>query len=406
MTQTNPHPLKQTPLHGWHSANGARMVPFAGYDMPVQYPNGIIKEHLATRTGAGLFDVSHMGRFRVRGRNAGRLLGQVLSGHVAALDVGQAQYGFLATADGGAVDDTYLYRIAGDDYLLVVNASNREKDWQWINEHSNGDADISDDSERLAMIALQGPNSQSILASLTDESSLPAGTRNTVAECDLLGQSTLVARTGYTGESMCFELFPSADAVAPLWAELVARGATAVGLGARDSLRLQAGLPLYGHELGDDRDGHPIPIFANALARFGVRAPGNGEFIGRAALDAQREEFDRIRNGEMEHGFSPQRLTHQVQPVVVLEGRRPLRAGHTVFAEDTPVGYLTSGAVVPVIGDAHPDSDATVEHSLRPVGLALIEAQYRFRKSEHTLLEARDDRGKGSAIKVVARLPR
>jgi len=394
----------RTPLYAWHVARGARMVPFAGYSMPVHYPTGIIAEHLATRRGAGLFDVSHMGRLRVRGAGAGGFLARALTCNVAALQPGEAAYGFIATESGGAVDDAYLYMLGESDYLLVVNAANRAKDRAWLDAMLGDGAMLEDHSDALAMISLQGPASQSILESMTNAAGLPENKRNRLATCSIAGQQVIVARTGYTGEPVCFELFAPADASPMLWQRLVEAGATPAGLGARDSLRLEAGLPLYGHELGEGPDGREIPVFAIALARFAVRRGGG--YTGHAAIARQREEYTRLRRGEIGTRWHPTVLTQLVQPIAVFGGRRPLRAGYRVHLEGEPVGWVTSGTSVPYAPfdgahvTARPRED---EHLLRPIGLALLDARLRYRADRPVRFDIEDERGKRIEAELVER---
>ena len=259
MSRKQTSELGKTVLHDWHVANGARMVDFGGWDMPVQYPTGIIQEHLATRRRAGLFDVSHMGRFTVKGADAEAFLLRVLTNNARALEPGHAQYTFIANDRGGAVDDAYLYKLAAEDFLLVVNAGNRDVDWQCLERHlGGGGAAMTDVSERLAMIALQGPESSSILEQVVDKGAFPENKRNRLSTAGFNGAKMVIARTGYTGESVCFELFIESGRAVSLWESLVGLGAVPVGLGARDSLRMEAGLPLYGHELGQDQEDHEI----------------------------------------------------------------------------------------------------------------------------------------------------
>ena len=359
--------MRRTPLHDWHRANGGGMVGFAGWDMPVRYRSGIVAEHLATRRSAGLFDVSHMGRFRLRGAGAEAFLRRTLTNDAAALVPGRAQYTFLANERGGAEDDAYLYRLAADDFLLVVNASNRARGLEWLEARLEGGVRLADESEALAMIALQGPHSARMLETAVPAEALPESRRNHHAVARYEGAELIAARTGYTGEAVGFELFVAAHRVESLWARLAAAGAAPAGLGARDSLRLQAGLPLYGHELGEDPGGAEIPIFANAVARFGVRRPGDGpDYVGRSALDRQREEIGRFRRGEP--GGAPPLVPRLVAPITVCEGRRPLRAGQEVRRGDRPAGYVTSGTSIPTGG-----KDAAGRPEMRPMGLALLD---------------------------------
>ena len=395
---------RKTELHQWHVEHGAKMVPFAGYEMPVQYPTGIIGEHLATRREAGVFDISHMGRLRIRGAAAERYLLRVLTNNARSLEKGQAQYTFIAEHGGGAVDDSYLYKLADEDYLLVVNAANRDKDWRWLHEHDASQVTLTDDSEALGMIALQGPGSETILETLIGPCALPENKRNRLSVATVDGHEVIIARTGYTGESVCFEMFPSREQVTALWERLVALGATPVGLGARDSLRLEAGLPLYGHELGRDPEGNEIPIFANSLARFAVRASTSDEYIGHEALNRQREEYIRIRRGEIEAG-GERLLTRLVQPIAVFGSRRPLRAGYRVGFEGEHVGFVTSGTSVPYaqfsgVGITAAPGD---KHQMRPIGLALIDSRIQYRSDRPVRLEIADDRGNRIEAELVER---
>jgi aminomethyltransferase len=205
-----------------------------------------------------------------------------------------------------------------------------------------------------------------------------------------------LARTGYTGERIGFELFVPLAALLDLWQALVAAGAVPAGLGARDSLRLEAGLPLYGHELGLDRDGNDIPIFANRVARFGVRSPGNGRYVGVEALDAQRAEREAILSGQWRG--EPKRLPRLVQPIEALEGRRPLRAGYEVYCGGEPAGYVTSGTSVPIVG---PERREAPGLQMRPIGLALLRSDLRFDPLRPLLFEVLDARGSAMQAQLV-----
>ncbi|MGH7786603.1 MAG: glycine cleavage system aminomethyltransferase GcvT, partial [Candidatus Binatia bacterium] len=242
--------MRQTPLNAAHRALGARMVDFAGWDMPVQY-RGIMEEHAAVRARAGLFDVSHMGEVEVRGAGALAACQHATANDVRRLADGQAQYTLLLRPDGGIVDDVILHRRAADDFFFCVNASNRDADVAYLREHIRG-AEVVDRSDDTALLALQGPHATAILAPLTDIA-LDRLPRFHFATGTVAGQPALVAHTGYTGEDG-WELYSAAAAAPALWQALLDAGAphglVPVGLGARDTLRLEAALPLYGHELG------------------------------------------------------------------------------------------------------------------------------------------------------------
>ncbi len=338
--------LLRTPLYARHVELGGQMVAFGGWEMPVQYPSGILQEHLATRRRAGLFDVSHMGRFIVTGREALPFLQYVLSNNAAALEVGQSQYTMIPDTDGGALDDAYLYRFFEDQYLLVVNAANRAKDWEHLQRERSGFPSVGliDRTAELAMLSLQGPQSKAMLAAILDEGQLPEPQRNALNIAHRGKVDIWVGRTGYTGEPLCFELFFAAEHSPTIWNALLDQGATPVGLGARDTLRLEAGLPLYGHEVGLDPEGRPIPIFALTLARTAVSFSSlKGEFIGKAPLLRQFEAFKGFQEGRFE---ALAELPHQVRCLEVLD-KGIARAGGVVYQEDRPVGWVTSGTMVP-----------------------------------------------------------
>lgn len=384
--------LLATPLKSRHEALGAKMAEFGGWCMPIQYRGGIVEEHLATRRGAGLFDVSHMGRFSFRGSGALPLLQCALSNDAGALATGRAQYTMIPDTAGGALDDAYLYRFDDAEFLLVVNASNLATDWKHLSRLQEGfpDAQMRDCSKELAMLALQGPESEKLLSRLVTQGTLPGTRRNAAGKVHLLGTSVPVARTGYTGEPVGFELMPPPDFVGVLWDRLVKEGATPVGLGARDTLRLEAALPLYGHELGPGPDGQPIPIFACPLARFGVSfAPAKGDFVGRHALLRQRAALDLLLAGDASRLDD---LPRRIVPIAV-EGRGIARAGAPVLAAGKPCGWVTSGTMVPYL-----QPGAAGAHALRALALALVDARVR----PGDPLEA-EVRGNRLAARVVAR---
>ena len=374
------------------------MVDFGGWHMPVQYAGGIIHEHLETRRWAGLFDVSHMGRFRLSDDSAEEFLCRTLTNDATLLAVGEAQYTLIANENGGAVDDAYLYKLADTDFLLVVNALNKDKDWRWLDDLNQGGVLISDISDEMGMIALQGPVAADLLEQIVDPAALPEDKRNRLTTVEVDGAPLIIARTGYTGEAVCFELFPEADRIVHLWQRLVDLGAKPIGLGARDSLRLEAGLPLYGHEFGDDTDGYEIPIFAIALANFAVRTTGDTAFVGAKALAAQREEFDLIKQDKIATPVDGLRLKRCVQPIAVFDGRRPLRAGQKVMVDGRLVGHVTSGTSVPYARTA-PEGG----YDMRPIGLALIDSDLRYTEAGPVVLEIVDYRGNSVYAELVKR---
>jgi aminomethyltransferase len=240
-----PETLQHTPLHDRHVELGARMVPFAGWEMPVQYA-GVIPEHRAVRTDAGVFDVSHMGELEVEGPRARELLQAALSNDLDRLEPGQAQYTLLTNEDGGIVDDLIVYRVGDCLYLLVVNAANRETDYEWLKEREIRGADVRDVSGDCALLAVQGPRAIERLG-------LPPAEPFTFAETTLDGVEVMVNRTGYTGEDGC-ELLCMTDDAVRLWDAVLARGVVPCGLGARDTLRLEVCYPLHGNDIGPDTD--------------------------------------------------------------------------------------------------------------------------------------------------------
>ncbi|MCH9672985.1 MAG: glycine cleavage system aminomethyltransferase GcvT [Gammaproteobacteria bacterium] len=385
--------LSTTVLHSWHVANGGKMVEFGGWEMPVQYSTGIIGEHVATRRSAGLFDVSHMGRYRITGPNACAFLMHTLTNDARKLSPGIAHYSFISNDHGGAIDDVFLYQLAPEDYLLVVNAGNRDKDWNWLTSHnaSRGPhaATLEDHSEAQAMLALQGPASETILRAALGADALPCSKRNRIKQIPHGDGAIIVTRTGYTGEPTCFELFCPSEHAVDLWTQLVAAGATPAGLGARDSLRLEADLPLYGHELGSDKNGDDIPILANTFAKFAVKLDTEREFIGRAALARQRATLDRTIAGDLTDNAA---LPQLIKPVRVTNGRRPLRAGYRVEYEGREVGTITSGLTVPRPDIYRATGTLPKASEMRPIGLALMDAALAV-APEPIGLQVVDDRG-------------
>ncbi|HKP46629.1 MAG TPA: glycine cleavage system aminomethyltransferase GcvT [Pyrinomonadaceae bacterium] len=286
--------LKRTPLNAVHRSMGGRMVDFGGWDMPVQYPAGTVEEHLRTRRAAGLFDVSHMGEIEVRGADAIAFVNQITSNDVSKLVDGQAQYSALTTPQGTVIDDLLVYRFAADRLLLVVNAGTTEKDWAWIKSHQEGhDVELKNLSADYCQLALQGPKALEILQTLTD---LPLGEVKYYhfSEGAVDNVPAIISRTGYTGEDG-FEVYAAAGKGPQLWQKMLDAGGYGnddgvlpCGLAARNTLRLEAGMALYGHEIDET---------INLLeANLGwICKLNKGDFIGREALAAQKEEGVRRR---------------------------------------------------------------------------------------------------------------
>lgn len=353
--------MLQTACHDWHVAHGGRMVDFAGWDMPVQYST-ITAEHHAVRKAAGLFDIAHMGRLIFSGPDACALLDSLITNDATKLEVGQIRYALVCNEQGGILDDVLAYRF-DDHYLLVVNASNREKIVGWIDQHKSGfDATVADVTTERFMLAIQGPKAIEILnrVASVDASTLKYywGTETTI-----LDAPAVISRTGYTGEDGCEVIVPADKGVA-LWEALIdagsAEGILPTGLGCRDTLRLEAAMPLYGHEMDESTD----PWTAGL--GFGVRMKA-GDFIGRSALESLKANAKpKIRIG------------------LELEGKRIAREGSLLFSDGQQVGEITSGTFSP-----------TFE---KTIAMGYVPAEC---SEPGTALEV-DIRGKRVAAKVVA----
>ena len=382
--------LRKTVFHDKHVALGAKMVQFGGWEMPLHYRSGILQEHLATRKTCGLFDVSHMGRLVFHGTRALDFLQHVLTSNAAALSAGEAQYTIIPNRHGGAVDDAYLYRFFEDRYLLVVNAANLRKD----REHFDpilpdfGDVQIVDRTEDLVMISLQGPHSKRLLTGLIDSGNLPEPKRNALSVATIRGARTLIGRTGYTGEPLCFELFVERQDAPAVWDHLAEGGARPVGLGARDTLRLEAGLPLYGHELGLDPRQKEIPVLACPLARFAVSfSPLKGDYVGREALRKQHQALKKI----LDRDYSLMEDLPRIVRPVAASGRAVARAGAKVFSAggDKHVGYVTSGTAIPYwkAEGRGLASKQTEDREMRSICLALLDSD--LKDGDHVAIDIR-----------------
>ena len=388
-----PKDLKRTPLYAWHKEHNGQMVEFAGWEMPVAYQRGILEEHLRTRKYGGLFDISHMGRFLIHGKDAIPFMQRVLTNNVMALEPGTAQYTLVQNERGGAIDDAYLYRLEEVDpslqanYLLVVNAANKEAVWAWFFEHKKQFKGliVEDKTDEVGMIALQGPHAKRVLEKilLEDHTKLPDPWRNRLKVCELEGEHVYVtiSRTGYTGEPICFELFLPGEKLTLIWGKILLvgeeEGIVPVGLGARDTLRLEAGLPLYGHELGLDPQGKEIPIYAVAsAARLAMSfSPLKGEFIGREILKRQFEEVTAREGGKPLPPKERQLVPKRIFPVT-LTGQGIARQGDEAYVNGELAGHVTSGTMVPywVFSDRGILSEPTDEKRMRPIGLAYIDS--------------------------------
>jgi aminomethyltransferase len=320
--------LRKTPLHAVHRESGAKMVPFGGWEMPVEY-SGLIAEHLAVRKAAGLFDVSHMGEFAVEGPGALSFLQRVTANHVGKLRDGQAQYSALTLANGAPADDVILYRRGEGRYLMVVNASNREKDWKWLEANRPAEVSLRDQSEDYALVALQGPRAQEILQRLTSLD-LTALAYYHFVEGPVGEAQAMVARTGYTGEDG-FEIFVAPTEAEGLWRRLLetggGQGLLPAGLGARDTLRLEAKMCLYGNDLDET-----TTLVEAGLGWIVSLDPAKGDFIGRPVLEEQKKKG------------APRRLVG-----FEMTGRGIARHGYPVRLSDEVVGEVTSGSYAPFL---------------------------------------------------------
>ena len=357
-------PLLRTPLYERHRALGARMVEFSGWEMPVQY-SGILDEHRAVRERAGLFDVCHMGEFLVEGPGALAFLQWLVPNNVARLSDDQALYTQILRPDGGTLDDLIIYRRGEGFYLVVVNAGTMEKDWAWFNEQAHGRADLSlkNISNETGLLAIQGPRAQDILQSLTS-TPLDAIAYYHARQGQVAGTACLISRTGYTGEDG-FELYCQAEHAAALWDALLVAGAAAgllpAGLGARDTLRLEAGYCLYGHELTDEI----TPLEAGL--GWTVKLEKGADFIGRDALLAEKA----------------QGLRRKLVGVELTERGVP-RASYAISQRGAVVGALTSGVLSPTLN--------------RPIGMGYMSGAEMSVGAEVSI----EIRGKQIPAKIVA----
>lgn len=350
-----------TPLNKIHQDLGAKMVDFGGWHMPVQY-EGIIEEHNAVRTKAGLFDVSHMGEIWVKGPDALNYLQKMVSNDVSKINIGQIQYAILCYENGGAVDDLLIYKMAEQEYLLVVNAANKDKDFEWFSQHKEGNIEIIDESDNTAQIAIQGPKTLEILQKITDID-LNSLKYYTWKKGKINNVECIISRTGYTGEDG-YEFYFSPEFAKELWNKVLEVGngeVVPVGLGARDTLRFEAGLPLYGHELSDT-----ITPLEAGLGRF--VALDKEYFIGKDALAKQKEAG----------------LTRKIVGFEMLD-RGIARFEYKVFMDNEEIGFVTTGSFAPYLN--------------KNLGNALLKIDYANIEQEILV----DIRGKKKKAKIIKR---
>jgi len=315
--------IKRTCLYEKHVALGAKMMPFAGFDMPIEY-RSIAEEHRAVRTACGMFDVSHMGEVAVGGSDAERYVQHIFTNDVAGAPVGKVFYGMMCYDDGGTVDDLLVYKMGEQDFFLVINAANIDKDWAWMQQQAEGfDIDLKNLSDEYGQIAVQGPKAQSVLEEMWGMSldHLPFYTAESYGEDAFphgTGPRLIRSRTGYTGEDG-FEIYASHELIQTYWDTLVGRGVQPCGLGCRDTLRFEVGLPLYGDELSETIS--PVMAGLSMFVKFDKPA-----FVGREALLRQKQEGTARRLVGIE-----------------LSDRAIPRHGYTVLKDGAPVGEVTTG---------------------------------------------------------------
>ena len=327
----------KTPLYETHLSIKGKMVPFAGYLMPVQYEHGILAEHKAVREQCGLFDVAHMGEIVCSGKDALLNINYLLSNDFTEMEAGSCRYSPMCNEQGGVVDDLIVYKLNDEAYFIVVNASNKDKDYAWMKAHQQGKVEFKDLSGDIAQLALQGPKAEAILSRLCTE--LPDKYYSFKANVNVGGLKALVSRTGYTGEDG-FEIYLANKDAAALWEMLMqegqADGLLPCGLGARDTLRLEAAMPLYGHEMNDEI----TPLETNL--KFAVKL-NKAAFIGKEALLAQTVKRTRVG--------------------LKVIGRGIVREAMPVYKEDQKIGVTTSGIMSPTLNAA--------------IAMALIDKEYK-----------------------------
>ena len=344
---------QKTPLYDCHVSGGGKIVPFAGYLMPVQY-SGVIEEHMAVRKQAGLFDVSHMGEVIISGPDALKNVNWLFTNDFTNMTDGRVRYSPMCNEEGGIVDDLIVYRMAAERYFVVINASNRQKDVEWMKAHLIGDVSLEDISGEVAQIALQGPYSGDILRKLTKEENIPSKYYTFLDHCRVAGVECLVSQTGYTGE-YGYELYCAPKDAVALWAALLEAGKESglipCGLGARDTLRLEAAMPLYGHEMDDSIS--PLETGLNFAVKMGKE-----DFIGKKGIESRGE---------------PKKVRVGLKAV----GRGIIREHQMVHMGEKTIGITTSGTHCPYLGGAYAMALVDIEHSA--IG-TLVEVDVRGRR--------------------------
>ncbi len=346
----------KTPLYETHVKYKGKIVPFAGYLLPVQYETGVIKEHMAVRTACGMFDVSHMGEITCIGKDAVKNLNHLLTNDYTTMYDGQARYSPMCNEEGGVVDDLIVYKIREEHYLIVVNAANKDKDYAWIKNHIFGDVEVKDISDEVAQIALQGPKALEILKKVAKSEDIPVKYYSAVFDSKIDDMACVISKTGYTGEDG-FELYLAAEEAPKMWELLMEagkeEGLIPCGLGARDTLRMEAAMPLYGHEMHD--------TITPLEAGLGVFVKMNKEeFIGKASIEA-KGPLTRKRVG------------------LKVTGRGIIREHEKVYCGDKEIGHTTSGTHCPYLG--YPIAMALLDIDYTEIGTK-VEADVRGRRIE------------------------
>lgn len=329
----------KTPLYDAHVQHKGKIVPFAGYLLPVQYESGVIAEHMAVRTACGLFDVSHMGEIMCEGPDAVKNLNHLLTNDYTTMYDGQARYSPMCNENGGVVDDLIVYKVRDDHYFIVVNAANKDKDFAWMKAHAFGDVAFTDISSTVAQIALQGPKAIDILKKLVPDEMIPEKYYSCKFHCTIGGMNCIISKTGYTGEDG-FEFYLAAEDAPKMWELLLdtgkEEGLICCGLGARDTLRLEASMPLYGHEMTDDIT--PLEAGLGIFVKMDKE-----DFIGKKAL--------------VEKGAPTQKRVG-----LKVTGRGIIREHADVYVGDKKIGLTTSGTHCPYIK--------------APLAMAIIDVEY------------------------------